>query len=47
MELKNANSNACNVIIDNLHPMILFFQKILNIELNNRDFKVCFRIENP
>jgi len=34
MALKNANSNVCNVVINNLHPMILFFQKILKIELN-------------
>jgi len=35
MELKNANSNSCNVVINNLHPMI-FFQKILKTELNKR-----------
>jgi len=34
MELKNDNSNGCNVVINNLHPMGLFFQKILKIELN-------------
>jgi len=33
MELKNANPNGCNVVINNLHPMI-FFSKILKIELN-------------
>jgi len=30
MELKNANPNGCNPIINNLHPMTLFFSK--NIE---------------
>jgi len=30
MKLKNANFNGCNVLINNLHPMILFFSK--NIE---------------
>jgi len=34
MELKNPNPNGCNVIINNIHLMILFFQKILKIELN-------------
>jgi len=34
MELKNANPNGCNVVIKNLHHIILFFQKILKIELN-------------
>jgi len=34
MELKNANPNGCNVVINNLHPMFLFFFKILEIELN-------------
>jgi len=34
MELKNTNPNGCNVVINNLHPTILFFQKILKIELN-------------
>jgi len=29
MELKNANPNGHNVIINNLHPIILFFPKIL------------------
>jgi len=32
MELKNANLNGFNVVINNLHPMNLFFQKILKIE---------------
>jgi len=32
MELKNANPNGCNVVINNLHPLILFFSKILKIE---------------
>ncbi len=27
MELKNANSNGCNVVINNLHLMFLFFSK--------------------
>jgi len=27
MELENANPNGCNVTINNLHPMILFFSK--------------------
>jgi len=34
MELKNVNPNVRNVVISNLHPMILFFQKWLKIELN-------------
>jgi len=34
MELKNVNLNGCNVIINNLHPIILFFQKTLKIKLN-------------
>jgi len=27
MELKNANPNGNNVVINNLHPKILFFSK--------------------
>jgi len=34
IQLKNVNPNGCNVVINNLHPMVLFFQKILKIELN-------------
>jgi len=34
MELKNANPNGCNVVSNNLHPIILFSPKILKIELN-------------
>jgi len=34
MELKNTNSNGCKVAINNLHPMILFFSKLLKIQLN-------------
>jgi len=34
MELKNANPNGCNAIINNLHPIIFFFSKILKIESN-------------
>jgi len=30
MELKNANPNGCNVVINNIHLMFLFFSK--NIE---------------
>jgi len=32
MELKNINPDGWNVVINNLHPMILFFPKILKIE---------------
>jgi len=32
MELKNDNPNGCNVVLKNLHPMALFFPKILKIE---------------
>jgi len=31
MELKNANPNGCNVVVNNRHSMILFFSK--NIEI--------------
>jgi len=34
MELKNASPNGCNVVINNLHPTILFFSKKLKIEIN-------------
>jgi len=33
MELENANANGCNVVMNNQHPMILFFWKWLKIEL--------------
>jgi len=34
MELKNSNSNGHNVVINNLHPMLIFFfPKTLKIEL--------------
>jgi len=33
MELKNANPNGCNDVINNLQPNF-FFPKILKIELN-------------
>jgi len=36
MEFKNANPNGSNAVINNLHPMNYFFQKILKIELNKR-----------
>jgi len=39
MEMKNANSNGCIVVINNLHPMFCFFFKILKIELNQRTSK--------
>jgi len=34
MELKYTDANGCNVVINNPHPMILFFLKILKIELS-------------
>jgi len=34
MELKNANPNGCNVVINNVHLIVLLFQKVLKIELN-------------
>jgi len=34
MKLKNVNPNGHNVVINNQHPMFLFFSKILKIELN-------------
>jgi len=46
MELKNVSSNFCNVIINKMHLMFLFFPKILKIELN-KGLKVCLRIEIP
>jgi len=42
MELKNANPNGYNVVINNLHPMILIFSKILKIELNYKGFQNLF-----
>jgi len=36
MELNNANSNGCNVVINNLYPRIFFSSKILQIELNKQ-----------
>jgi len=47
LELKNANPNSRNVIINNLHPKILlYFQKYWKLnELN--DFLVYFRVDNP
>jgi len=32
--MKNANPNSCNVVINNLYPMILYFSKNIEIELN-------------
>jgi len=44
MELKNANPNSYNVVINNLHPTILFyFQKCWKLNETN-DFKVYFRV---
>jgi len=34
MELKNVNLNVFNVVIKDLKPFLLFFSKILKIELN-------------
>jgi len=34
MELRNANSNGGNVVINNVHLMFQFLQKILKFELN-------------
>jgi len=34
MELDNANLNGGDVVLNNLHPMIIIFSKILKIELN-------------
>jgi len=44
MELENAKTNVCNVVINNLHPIILFF--LMKIELN-KQLQTLFRIENP
>jgi len=52
MELKNSNSNGCNVVINNTHLIIYFFPKILKIELNkglqslssNRDFVTTYKL---
>jgi len=46
MELKNANSNSCNVVINILHLMILFFFKNIKNGLKIKDFKVYLRVEN-
>jgi len=29
MKMKNANPNGCDVVINNLHPMVSFFSKII------------------
>jgi len=34
IELKNAIPNDCNVVINNLHLMFLFYTIFLKIELN-------------
>jgi len=34
MELKNAISNGCNVVLNNLHPKFLFVFEILKTDLN-------------
>jgi len=47
MELKNPNPCGCDVVIKNLHPMFLFFPKILKIELNKRLQRVDLRVEIP
>jgi len=47
MELKNANFNVCNVVMNNLHPMIIFYsKKIENWVDQTKDFKVYFRVDN-
>jgi len=45
MEVKNANPNGWNVVVNNLHFMILvLFQKYWKLS-KIKDFKVYFRIE--
>jgi len=41
MEFKNANLNGCNVVINNLHLMFLFFPKVLEIEVNKGLQSLC------
>jgi len=45
MELKNADSNGWNDVINNLHPMILFFSKKYWKLSKIKDFKVYFRVD--
>jgi len=44
MELKNANFNGFNVVINNLHPTVVFFKELLKIDLN-KGIQSYFRIE--
>jgi len=48
MKLKIANIDGCYVVINNLCPMILFFSKNIEIELNRRTSKfiIEYRIYN-
>jgi len=47
MELKNANPNGFNVVINNLHLMFSFFSK-KSWKLNKiKDFNIYFRVDNP
>jgi len=47
MELKNDNSNASNVVLNILHPMILFFSKNIEDWIKERNSKVHSRVEIP
>jgi len=44
MELENGDPNGCNIVINNLHPMILLFIHPMSLI---KDLKVYFRVENP
>jgi len=44
MELKNANPNGFHVVINNLHPMFLFF-KVLKFELN-KELQSLYYVED-
>jgi len=45
MDLKNANPNGCNAVINNVHLIFLFlFQKYWKLS-KIKNFEVYFRIE--
>jgi len=48
MGLKSVNPNGCNAVINNIHPMILFFSKNIENWVNQKMLKFIFdwRIHN-
>jgi len=49
MELKNANPNGCNVVLNNQHPMFLMYKSNevwLNLDMNWHPFRLLLQLQD-